>query len=161
MKSGFFRLWMLASALWTTGCAATLAFRIFAKACMLCIVYVVVRRSDTQEESRDRSRHSAQPCRKPICGDARPSLLLYLEGLAKEGLVTQVAFQWQESGGWSSDIHAFIGILNGKEISVAAIHQEVREAVRTDRLRGNVWLAYVGVGVPSLAFLFAGFKSAQ
>jgi hypothetical protein len=167
MKSGSFRLWVFASALWIAGCAATLAFRIYAEpACYALFTLSFV--NPIPEEDREIVREIQQKLvGKPICGEALPSLLLTLDGLAKKGVATQVAFQWQESGGWSSDTHALIDVLNGKEISIAAIRQEVREAVKTDRLGANIWLAYV-VGVPILVFLigiglywvFAGFKSA-
>ena len=85
---------------------------------------------------------------KPICGDATPPPLLTLERLAREGVATQISFQWQEPEGWSSETRSWIGILEGKEITIPAIQEEVRDNVRKERLPANMWLVYIGVAVP-------------
>ena len=166
MKRGFFRLWVLASAFWIAGCAATIAFRIYLEpACYALFTVTFV--DPIPEKNRELAKNIQQNLvGKSICGDAKPSSLLTLEGLAEEGVAKQISLQWQESGGWSSDIHALIDVLEGKDINVATIQREVRESVRADRLRANLWLVYFGVGLPILTFLtglgifwvFAGFS---
>ena len=90
---------------------------------------------------------------KPICGDTRPSPLLTLEGLAKEGVAYQVSFQWQETRGWSAEIGSLMGLLNGNEIRISTIQEQVREEVRKERLTANMWLAYIGVAVPLILLI--------
>jgi hypothetical protein len=166
MKRGFFRLWVLASAFWITGCAATIAFRVYSKpACYALFSVAFV--DPIPEKNRELAKDIEQSLvGKSICDDASPSSLLSLERLAKEGVAKQVSLQWQESGGWSVDIHARIHLLEGKDINVATIQREVRDIVRADGLRANLWLVYFGIGLPILTFLtglgifwvFAGFS---
>jgi hypothetical protein len=93
MKRGFFRLWVFLSALWMTGCVATLSFRIFAEPA--CYALATVSFSNPiPEKNREIVEHIKQNLvDKTICGDTTPSLLLTLEQFAKEGIATQVSYQ--------------------------------------------------------------------
>jgi hypothetical protein len=103
---------------------------------------------------------------KPLCGDITPPLLLTLERLAKEGVATQISFQWQEPEGWSGETRSWIGILEGKEITIPTIQEHVRDNVRKVRLPENMWLVYIGVVVPlvllvigsGVFWVISGFK---
>jgi hypothetical protein len=144
---------VLASALWIVGCAAIFAFHLYAQP----VCYAIFTASfvdPVPEKDRALVQDIQQNLvNKPICGDAQPSLLLSAERLAKEGVLKQISFQWHESAGWSSDYRAWIEILEGDGIQIAAIQHTVRDYVRLDRLRADVWLAYVAVGAPIIAFL--------
>ena len=148
MKRGFTRLWVFTSALWFTGCVLLLAWRIFGEpACYF--VYTVSFVDPVPENDRAHVQEIKEKLiGQPLCGDTTPPLLLTLERLAKEGAATQISFQWQEPEGWSGETRSWIGILDGKEIKIPAIQEQVRNNVRKERLPANMWLVYIGVAVP-------------
>ena len=105
MKRGFVRLWVLASILWLAICALLLGWRISAEPpCYSLFTASFV-------EPIPENNRAIVLVGKPICGNATPPLLWTLQSLAKEGVATQISFQWRETAGWSADTSSFIDIL--------------------------------------------------
>ena len=77
------------------------------------------------------------------CGRTQFSALLTLEGLAKDGVVTQVGMQWQEPRGWSFGDFETLDVLEPEEIRVSVMLARMHEYVFSARLRLlGIWLAW-------------------
>jgi hypothetical protein len=81
---------------------------------------------------------SKETSTKTLRGTYLTSPLLTLEGLAGRGVVYQVAVQWFEPNGWSTD-HGEILIFDTEEIRASEIVSLVSSYVHRPRMRKSFW----------------------
>jgi len=105
---------------------------------------------------------------KTLMGTYLTSPLLTLDGLAQRGVVYQVAVQWLEPNGWSTD-HGEIVIFDQEEIRAAEIVSVVSSYVHRARMRKSFWflgstfaaclgMLLLGIGI---AWVRRGFAAKQ
>ncbi len=166
--TGWVRLWVMLSVLVMS--AALLWSAYFVWGTETCRKFLTVSVADSAPPDK---RSLAQPIEARLvsqahCGMRVNSDLLTLEGLAKDGAVVQVAFEWLEPGGWTAESRGTIEILDGPEISAAQLIARSTQHVRESRIKYlvPVLATVAGVCVGALllglgvAWVRRGFRNA-
>ncbi|MGC2459276.1 MAG: hypothetical protein WA435_14930 [Gallionellaceae bacterium] len=92
---------------------------------------------------------------REYCGKAQYSILVTLEQLAKQGVVTQIGIQWLEPRGWTFNDFELLDILESRDITAETILRRVDEYVHAARVRSFISWG-IGVAAVSLAALLLG-----
>lgn len=149
-KSKWYRLWIFLSSFLLVGTTVCYCYYVWVPA--TCYRIVTISISDKASTTDYSLAKELQGEQKTFCGKRENSTIETLESLAKNGAVTQIAFQWLEPEGWSMDSLDTLEIENGKEIQAQEIIHDVNTYVHKARLKNAAWWF-----VASIAFSIAAF----
>ena len=155
LKSGWVRLWIVATCALLVGALTASAIYVWGIPIAYRFVTVSVSDQGSPDDLKLAESMTQKGTTRTFQGEIEYSPVLTLEGLAKRGVVTQVAFQWLEPTGWSGDDHDQIDILNGHEIKASELIRRVSWYVHRARLR-RAGVALADVVAFSIAALLLG-----
>jgi hypothetical protein len=162
MRSGFFRLWIVISALWFVGWGLKVGVdRWWNPACFK--VFSVSTPEGAKPDDKALAKNIQSKLSSNIyCADKIDSELLTLEDLAKRQIVTQVATEYLTPSGWSGDAFAAIdvfGEFGTLPIRISDIRDSTLRLVQQSRLSALYPLLPIIFGVP-VFLLFVGIAIA-
>ncbi len=166
-KAGWFRLWVVASAVVLGVALAWSAYFVWGEAACRKLLTVSIAESAPPDQ-RSLAQSVESKLSQQHCGSNLNSDFLTLDALVKQGVVTQVAVEWLEPGGWTADARGTIDILNGSEISAERVVARSAAYVREARLKAVGPFIATAVGLCLAAFVIglgvgwvrAGFRNA-
>ena len=130
LKSGWVRLWVVASIVWLVAVGAAAAYYVWGRDVCYTFVGVEIADDGAPEDKTQAESIKKELTTKVSCARADDTPLVVLEDLGKRGVVTGISFRWLGPEGLSRWGH----IRFGDQIKAAEIIHSVSDDVHRARL---------------------------
>ena len=152
-KSGWVRLWVVASIVWLVGVGVLAAYYVWGRDVCNTFESIYIADDITPQDKTLAESIKNELTTKVLCGTAATSPLLTLEGLAERGAVKQAAFQWLGPQGWSMPASGWIDVVDGDQIKAGEIVHRVSDDGHRARLRNLLGPLVAALILPPILLL--------